>query len=142
MVSRLLNMPSKPIVPVVTPDLGCVPPTDPLPWRTRLCKPLPDEAEAGSTSWFHSVGEVPLHQPPDLTHRPELQSGDIFFRELPEGTKPLNYQMWIWAVDNNGNPAWRSINVGERRADSRMLIVTPKTRQPSWVTSKWCLKNI
>ena len=142
---RLVNSPATSHAsPPTTARLGCVPPTgaSPLPWRTRVCKPLPSEVGTAATSWFHSVGETPINQPPDLSHRPELQLGDIFFRELPEGTQPLNYQMWIWTMDNRETPAWRPIHAGERRADSRMLIVTPKTRQPSWVTSKWCLKNI
>ena len=88
-------------------------------------------------AWFKSSSNERLGSPPDLTARPDLEDGDLFFHQLPNGR-----QMWIWKADSTGTMHWKAVKEGHTRADGRRLSIQPMRSQPSWISEIWYIKKL
>ncbi|KAI0665419.1 hypothetical protein C8Q78DRAFT_1083987 [Trametes maxima] len=90
------------------------------------------QQERPYTAWFESAGDEPRVSPPNLTARPDLELGDIFYHKSPVGI-----QLWVlYEVPDEGKQ-WKPVLLGHlREADSRRLGLTPSSK-PSWCTEAW-----
>lgn len=75
--------------------------------------------------------------PPDFSHHPDVQIGDLFCHRLSEALTDV--QLWVW---KGAEEQWESVWIGYRRADGQVLIVSPKKREPSWVGEDWAQKKL
>lgn len=93
------------------------------------------QEERACTAWFESEADEPRVSPPDLTVRPDLTAGDVFWHRSRKGV-----QLWIWLDDGEGL-RWKPVNSGHYRdEDGRRLYLTP-TGRPSWVREQWFRKK-
>ncbi|RDX40502.1 hypothetical protein OH76DRAFT_1490238 [Lentinus brumalis] len=82
--------------------------------------------------WSPKVpGVYPIQAPPNLTGEEELSVGDLFYYPMEQ-----RYQLWLWKLDDGGEPRWQAVRYGYCREDDRRLIVTPCTRKPGWVSKE------
>ncbi|KAI0648746.1 hypothetical protein C8Q79DRAFT_1007321 [Trametes meyenii] len=93
------------------------------------------QQERPYTAWFESAGDEPRVSPPNLTTRPDLELGDIFYHKSPVGI-----QLWVlYEVPDEGKQ-WKPVLLGHlREADGRRLGLTPSSK-PSWCTEAWYRK--
>ena len=63
-----------------------------------------------------------------------MRVGDIFYHIHPNG-----YQLWLWQIDN-GYARWKAVTTGVKRGDGRVLSLTERQRNPTWVSETWYLK--
>ncbi|KAI0089956.1 hypothetical protein BDY19DRAFT_992898 [Irpex rosettiformis] len=83
--------------------------------------------------WFESSSMEPIPSPPDLSSRPDLQLGDIFYHKCPSGP-----QLWIWKCQSGSSVArWHPVSVGYEREDGKKLHLTPINERPQWISSDW-----
>ncbi|KAI0648770.1 hypothetical protein C8Q79DRAFT_1007362 [Trametes meyenii] len=93
------------------------------------------QQERPYTAWFESSGDEPRASPPDLTTRPDLELGDIFYHKSPVGV-----QLWVLLVVPNEGRRWKPVLLGHlREGDSRRLGLTPSGK-PLWCTEAWYRK--
>ncbi len=85
--------------------------------------------------WFETRSDAPIAEPLDLTRRPDLQEGDLFFHVCPVKT-----QMWIWTRNARGALHWLPVHDGYERADGRRLSTTAKNNLPTWREPKYFKK--
>lgn len=91
-------------------------------------------------TWFwECYSRAPLQAPPGLSDRPDLALGDIFCNRVGGIDLP---KLWIWTSDGDQHPHWNPIAEGDVRDDGRRLYITPKKKEPSWVKSDWCVKQM
>ncbi|KAI0340543.1 hypothetical protein BDW22DRAFT_1430690 [Trametopsis cervina] len=85
--------------------------------------------------WFESNLPTKISQPPDFSTRTDVQPGDVFINRTQD-----SYQLWIWEDSGNRQCYWMRIFIGHKRA-GKELTVTPKLKQPSWVSTTWSNKT-
>ncbi|OJT14851.1 hypothetical protein TRAPUB_8594 [Trametes pubescens] len=88
------------------------------------------------TAYFKTEYAQPRPSPPDLTARPDLAIGDIFFHKSDKGC-----QFWLWHDAPGGGLYWKPVLLGHpREQDERHLFLTP-SGEPSWVQEIWYHKK-
>ncbi|KAI9069636.1 hypothetical protein FKP32DRAFT_1671207 [Trametes sanguinea] len=91
------------------------------------------------TYWWASHSRAPLAEPPNISDQDELAIGDLFCNHIMGVDVP---QTWICTSVGDGTATWNVIGVGDTRHDGRRLTITPTMKKPSWVTPKWCAKQL
>lgn len=86
--------------------------------------------------WWETSSDQPIACPLDLSHRKELQVGDIFLHRSPR-----KLQLWLWLAEGGGLPVWKPVHVGYRRTDGRTLTLTEVHQKPSWLDPDWFAKH-
>ena len=86
--------------------------------------------------WRTSSTEWVAH-PPDLSHRHELELGDVFMHAYSEGV-----QFWLWVLGRDREPRWKPVRLGFAREDRRVLAMTEKSKLPSWLDAEWYQKRL
>ncbi|RDX47413.1 hypothetical protein OH76DRAFT_1484767 [Lentinus brumalis] len=92
------------------------------------------------TYFWESFTTTPLRQPPTLTMYPDLTVGDVYCNHVKGEVKAT--QLWIWTMGSDGSAYWKRAREGDVREDGRRLTVTPKRKQPSWVSKNWGVKQL
>ncbi|KAI0694472.1 hypothetical protein C8T65DRAFT_744351 [Cerioporus squamosus] len=92
------------------------------------------------TYFWESFTTVPLRQPPTLTMYPDLTVGDLYCNHVKGEVKAT--QLWIWTMGSDGAGYWKRAREGDVREDGRRLTLTPKRKQPSWVSPSWGVKQL
>lgn len=78
-----------------------------------------------------------MGHPPDLTSRSDLTIGDLFYNRLSNAG-----QIWMWTRQTNGHLVWKLLPFNYEREDGMRLSLTPRRRDPSWVSEKWAKTNL
>ncbi|KAI0351500.1 hypothetical protein OH77DRAFT_1524039 [Trametes cingulata] len=86
------------------------------------------------TTWFEDQSPGLVMAPPAPTLLPNLTIGDVFLHRTSD---PDKYQLWLWCADGDSLPFWREVAVGYVREDGKVLILTEKKQQPSWVSKQY-----
>lgn len=95
-----------------------------------------DNVEARKTYWFHTESAKTIAHPPDLRWQGNLRVGDLFQHHYEDKQR---CQLWLWVDDEGGR--WKPVYVGFPRADGRILSLTPKHGDPSWVSLAWFMRR-
>ncbi|KAI9057529.1 hypothetical protein FKP32DRAFT_1607220 [Trametes sanguinea] len=114
--------------------------------RNRVVRPAPpgEDAPFGiETTWFEISGTNPVDHPPDLTGQGNLEPGDLFYyRHVTDAELS---RLWIWDDDDDdhGGPRWKVMNIGDpRKKDLRVITLTEKRKNPSWIGEKWYARRM
>lgn len=98
------------------------------------------------TNYWESFTSKPIAHPPDLSCYPDLIVGDLYsnvvLSETCEREDALGVQLWVWTQGPDGSCLWKRAREGDVRDDGRRLIVTPKKKEPSWVSRNWGVKQL
>ncbi|RDX39904.1 hypothetical protein OH76DRAFT_1490748 [Lentinus brumalis] len=99
-----------------------------------------------STTFWETFSAQPIRSPPDLTRYPDLTVGDVYshviLSESCEVADAVDVQLWHWTSNSDGQHLWKRAREGDVRGDGRRLIVTPKRKEPSWVSAGWGVKQL
>ncbi|KAI0696209.1 hypothetical protein C8T65DRAFT_743658 [Cerioporus squamosus] len=88
------------------------------------------------TAWFEIRSAVAIPEPPHFV-KEKCLLGDVFYRR--DTLDSRKSQLWIWVPDGRG-PRWMPIYVGYRRSDGRLLSLTRKRKNPSWIRQHWFVR--
>lgn len=82
------------------------------------------------TTWFQLKTIEPMRAPPvDLSACPDLREGDLFYNRVQDG----RYALWLWE-GKGGKAIWKPVLPQYKRQDGKILTLTQKRKNPSWVS--------
>ena len=88
-------------------------------------------------AWAYLDGTETINTPPLFWNASKIELGDVFIYRTPD-----KCYLWLRVMGKAG-PCWQPVDVGYERKDERILTVTEKRREVSWVHSpEWASKRV